>query len=73
MTNVLLSFQIYVVPVMPPVGNLDMRELRTIVGGASKEKFILKKALKEGFKALTEDFARDIGEQLCGNPCEDSY
>nr|XP_002129893.1 P-selectin-like isoform X1 [Ciona intestinalis]XP_026692609.1 P-selectin-like isoform X2 [Ciona intestinalis] len=58
---------VFVLPIMPPKGRLDMRQVRQIAGS---EDNIIKDAIEGGFEALTEHFSKKVSNIICGNPCK---
>nr|XP_039252832.1 P-selectin-like [Styela clava] len=51
--------------ITPTNGKLDMGQLRDIAGAESRL-FLA----EDGFDTLTPEFAEEISEKVCGNPCE---
>jgi len=60
-----------VLPVLPPVGRLDMNEINEIAGPGNQAN-VLTDALERGFDALDEEFAAKISRILCGDPCREN-
>ncbi|XP_039252894.2 P-selectin-like [Styela clava] len=51
--------------ITPTNGKLDMEQLKDIAG--APERLFL---AKEGFGTLTPEFAKEISENICGDPCD---
>ena len=71
-TKRLHSYQVYVLPVMPQTGWIDLQQIEDIVGPGNDRR-IIKAALGHGFEALNVKFAKEISEILCSEPCYDPF
>ena len=49
-----------------------MRQIETIAGRQNRHN-ILRNALVSGFEALNEEFAQEMSERLCSDPCFDPF
>ncbi|XP_076825720.1 E-selectin-like isoform X2 [Clavelina lepadiformis] len=63
---------VYVLPVMPQTGWIDLQQIEDIVGPGNDRR-IIKAALGHGFEALNVKFAKEISEILCSEPCYDPF
>ena len=54
------------VPVLDEGGNIDIDEINSIAGDEAN---VLDAALRGGFDALDDNFAAQITERLCNQPC----
>ena len=68
----MFTFQLYVLPIRPPKGSLNMRQIRTIAGSGNDAN-ILTQAIERGFDALNEEFAMEMSSRLCSEPCHDPF
>ena len=60
------SFQIFVLGIIPPKGQLDILQLLEIAG--DRDNLIIATG---GFEDLATSFAQPVSDQLCGIPCQD--
>ena len=56
----------YLLPIKPPTGKVDLREIESIAGNPEN---VLRDALEKGFEALNSSFANKIAQILCRRDC----